>query len=171
MPASRVRSRLPSSARASGPEETIVSTQPEVVRLTQQADYRFECDFGPGKPAWQLDEPPPLGQGVGPSPTQLLAASVGNCLSASLLFALRKFKQQPEPISCEARPEVGRNDQGRLRVLGIAVTLRLGRPAAQLQHLDRVLASFEAFCTVTQSIHAAIPVTVQVLDAEGVQLK
>jgi uncharacterized OsmC-like protein len=148
-----------------------VSTPSEVVRLTQQADYRFDCDFGPGKPAWQVDEPPPLGQGAGPSPTQLLAAAVGNCLAASLLFALRKFKQQPEPISCEVQPQVGRNEQGRLRVLGIAVTLRLGRPAAELQYLDRVLASFEAYCTVTQSVHASIPVTVQVFDATGVQLK
>jgi uncharacterized OsmC-like protein len=148
-----------------------VSTQPEVVRLTQQADYRFQCDFGAGKPAWTVDEPPPLGQGSGPSPTQLLAAAVGNCLSASLLFALRKFKQQPDPITCEVQPEVGRNEQGRLRVLGIAVTLRLGRPAAELQYLDRVLSSFEAYCTVTQSVGAAVPVTVHVLDANGVKLK
>ena len=49
--------------------------------------------FGvPGVLAFPVN-PPPLGQGSGPSPMQLLAASVGNCLSASLLFALRKFKQ------------------------------------------------------------------------------
>jgi uncharacterized OsmC-like protein len=141
------------------------------VRLTQAQDYRFDVDFGGDLPALRVDEPPPLGQGGGPSPMQLLAASVGNCLSASLLFALRKFKQAPEPIRSEVRAEVGRNAEGRLRVLSMQATLTLGVPAASLDHLDRVLAGFEAYCTVTQSVAAAIPVTVQVLDASGVRLK
>ena len=42
---------------------------------------------------------------------------------------------------------------------------------AALEHLDRVLGSFEAYCTVTQSIAAAIPVDVEVLDADGRLLK
>lgn len=63
--------------------------------------------FGTPGPALRADEPPLLGQGSGLSPVQLLAAAVGNCLSASLRFALRKFKQAPEPLSCTVRP-VGR---------------------------------------------------------------
>ena len=51
----------------------------------------------------------PLGQGTGPSPVQLLAASIGNGLSDSLLFALRKFKPGPELPRCEEQAEVGRN--------------------------------------------------------------
>lgn len=141
------------------------------VRLVQAQDYRFDVDFGAGVPALRVDEPPPLGQGSGPSPVQMLAAAVGNCLSASLLFALRKFKQSPEPITAEVTAEVGRNAEGRLRVLGMQVRLTLGVPAAALQHLDRVLAGFEAYCTVTQSVAAAFPVTVSVVDAEGVALK
>jgi uncharacterized OsmC-like protein len=141
------------------------------VRLVQAQDYRFDVDFGGGLPVLRVDEPPPLGQGSGPSPIQLLATSVGNCLSASLLFALRKFKQAPEPIRSEVTAEVGRNAEGRLRVLSMQATLTLGVPAASLEHLDRVLAGFEAYCTVTQSVAAAIPVTVQVLDADGAVLK
>lgn len=148
-----------------------MSEQRETVRLVQTQDYRFEMDFGSGIVPLQVDEPPPLGQGTGPSPVQLLAGAVGNCLSASLLFALRKFRQQPEPIACEAVAEIGRNAEGRLRVLGIHVTLTLGVPAAALQQLDRVLGSFEAYCTVTQSVGAGIPVTVSVHDAEGTVLK
>lgn len=141
------------------------------VRLTQAQDYRFDVHFGGELPALRVDEPPPLGQGSGPSPMQLLAASVGNCLSASLLFALRKFKQAPGPIRSEVTAEVGRNAEGRLRVLSMQATLTLGVPAASLEHLDRVLAGFEAYCTVTQSVAAAIPVTVQVRDANGTVLK
>lgn len=89
----------------------------------------------------------------------------------SLLFALRKFKQQPDPISAEVDAQTDRNEQGRIRVSAITVTLRLGVPAAKLEHLDRVLATFEAYCTVTQSAGAGIPIEVRVLDAEGIQLK
>lgn len=141
------------------------------VRLAQRQDYEFDVQFGAGVPDLLADEPAPLGQGRGPSPVQLLAAAVGNCLSDSLLFALRKFRQQPEPIRCEVSAEVGRNAEGRLRVLSLQATLTLGVPAEALQHLERVLGSFEAYCTVTQSIAQGIPVRVSVLDAQGAVLK
>ncbi|EWS55470.1 MULTISPECIES: OsmC family protein [unclassified Methylibium] len=141
------------------------------VCLTQVQDYQFDVGFGTPGPALRADEPPPLGQGGGPSPVQLLAAAVGNCLSASLLFALRKFKQAPEPLSCSVHADVGRNAEGRMRVLAMTVRLTLGVPAARLEHLERVLATFEAYCTVTQSVSPAIPVTVEVLDALGAHLK
>jgi uncharacterized OsmC-like protein len=88
-----------------------------------------------------------------------------------LLFALRKFKQAPEPLRCDVRAEVGRNAEGRMRVLGIKAVLTLGVPAASLEHLDRVLGQFEAYCTVTQSVGQGIPVSIEVVDALGVQLK
>jgi uncharacterized OsmC-like protein len=148
-----------------------MSDKSETVRLTQRQDYQFDVEFGEGVPILLSDEHPPLGQGAGPTPVQLLAAAAGNCLADSLLFALRKYKQQPEPIRCEVVAEVGRNDEGRLRVQKINVTLRLGAPADSLKHLDRALAQFEAFCTVEQSIAAAIPIATQVFDGNGKQLK
>jgi|UniRef100_UPI0035B06DF9 uncharacterized OsmC-like protein len=141
------------------------------VLLRQQQDFQFEIDFGEGKPRLLGDEGPPLGQGAGPTPVQLLAAAVGNCLSDSLLFALRKFKQAPEPISCEVTAEIGRNADNRLRVLGLDVALKLGVPAAQLEHLDRVLVQFESFCTVGASVAQGIPLKVTVHDSTGAQLK
>lgn len=141
------------------------------VTLTQQRDYQFRIEFGAAVPPLLGDEPAPLGQGSGPSPVQLLAAAVGNCLSDSLLFALRKFKQAPEPLHCEVQATVGRNTDGRLRVLAMQAHLKLGVPAAALEHLDRVLASFEAYCTVTQSVGQGIPIEVQVTDATGARLK
>lgn len=145
-------------------------TAPRVV-LRQQQDFQFAIDFGTGQPPLIGDEHPPLGQGQGPTPVQLLAAAVGNCLSDSLLFALRKFKQAPEPIRCEVAAEIGRNAENRLRVLGLDVVLTLGVPAAGLQHLDRVLEQFEGFCTVGASVAQGIPLHVSVFDASGQQLK
>ena len=140
------------------------------VMLTQQQDYQFSIDFGAGLPKLLGDEPAPLGQGLGPSPVQLLCAAVGNCLSDSLLFALRKYKQAPEPITCTVQAEVGRNPEGRMRVLSMQATLTLGVAANALQHLDRVMSQFESFCTVTQSVGQGIPIKTQVMDVNGHQV-
>ncbi len=141
------------------------------IELAQQQDYRFAVRFGGAVPDLIADEPAPLGTGLGPSPVQLLAAAVGNCLSDSLLFALRKFKQKPEPIACTVEAAVGRNAQGRLRVQTIKAVLTLGVPGSSLEHLDRVLDQFEAYCTVTQSVGQGIDVSVEVWDATGLRLK
>lgn len=148
-----------------------MSQEQVTVELVQQQDYRFDIQFGASVPNLIGDEPAPLGTGTGPSPVQLLCAAVGNCLTDSLLFALRKFKQTPEPLRATVVAEIGRNPEGRLRVLRMDASLRLGVPASQLQHLDRVLSQFESYCTVTQSVGQGIPIAVKVLDADDVVLK
>ena len=141
------------------------------VTLEQQEDFHFAVRFREGVPLLHTDEHPPLGKGAGPSPDELLAAAVGNCMSASLLFALRKFKQAPEPLRTEVELTTGRNAANRLRVQRIAVRITLGVPAAGLQHLDRVLQQFEQFCTVGESVRQGIPVDVEVHDSTGARLK
>jgi uncharacterized OsmC-like protein len=141
------------------------------IALTQQDGYRFEVRFdGPAVPPLVVDEHPPLGQDAGPSPVRLLAAAVSHCLSASLLFALRKFRNDPGPMRTVARAQMARNEAKRLRVGRIEVDLHLGKPAADLQMLDRILAQFEDFCTVTQSVRGAFPVDVRVFDSTGALL-
>jgi uncharacterized OsmC-like protein len=141
------------------------------VSLKQEADFRFAIQFAEGMPVVYGDEPPPLGKASGPAPTHFLGAAVGNCLSASLLFALRKFKQNPDPIATEVDVVVDRNAENRLRVVRIDAKLTVGVPAGSLLHLDRVLAQFEEFCTVTQSIRQGIAVEVSVFDSTGAKLK
>lgn len=141
------------------------------VSLQQKQNYQFEVIFGGQVPVLLADEPAPMGAGLGPSPVQLLAAAVGNCLVDSLLFALRKFKQSPDPLRCDVEAQVGRNSEGRLRVLQIRAVLTLGVPAASLEHLDRVLEQFESFCTVTQSVGQGIAVVVEVFDSNLLRLK
>lgn len=141
------------------------------VTLTQREGYRFEIDFGDGRPTLTSDEPPPLGQGAGPAPNHLLAAAVGNCLSASLHFAIGKYKQDHGGMSTRAVAQVGRNERGRLRIVGIDVAITLGVEAGALEHLDRILGQFEDFCTVSMSVAPAIPLTVSVFDASGAKLK
>lgn len=141
------------------------------VDLKQETDFRFAIEFGGGVPVLYGDEPPPLGGGTGPNPAQLLAAAVGNCMSDSLLFAIRKFKQHPEPIRTTVAATIDRNADKRLRVQNIAVRLTLGVAASSLAHLDRALEQFEEFCTVGQSVRQGIPLTVEVYDSDGLRLK
>ena len=147
-----------------------MSSENVTVRLAQRHDYQFEVAFGADVPALVGDEPPPLGQGAGPSPIQLLASAVGNCLSSSLLFALRKFKLDAEPLSTRVDAVVGRNPEGRQRFLSIDVALSLGRLPDDAPKLARVLAQFEQFCTVGQSVAQGIPTRVTVRGPDGALL-
>lgn len=140
------------------------------ITITRQQGYQFLVDFGGAVPVITADLPPPLGQGFGPSPEHLLLSAIANCLSASLLFSLQKYKQDPGTLRATAHATVDRNGAGRLRVSHVAVDIALDKPADDLQHLDRVLEQFEAFCTVTESVRAGVPVSVVVRDAVGVRL-
>lgn len=141
------------------------------VTITRQSGYQFLVDFGPSLPQWLADEPAPLGQGTGPAPDHLLLAAVANCLSASLLFALQKFKQDPGALVATATPEVGRNENKRLRIQRIHVQLELGKTAGEIEHLDRVLSQFEEFCTVSMSVRQGIAIDIQVRDGAGAVIK
>lgn len=144
---------------------------PIQIKLVQQADFRFAADFGSAAiPVLITDEPPPLGGGQGPNPEQMLGTAVANCLCASLLFAMRKFKNDPSPLQAVATVTPVRNAQNRMRIGSIAVDLRLGVTANAIASLDRILAQFEDFCVVTQSVRSAIPVAVRVMDVDGALL-
>jgi uncharacterized OsmC-like protein len=142
------------------------------IELVQQADYRFEVRFdSDAVPVLITDEAPPLGRDAGPNPSRLLLLAVANCLSASLLFALRKFRAEPGLLRTHATAALLRNEQNRLRVKRMQVDIHLGVAGADLEQLDRALAQFEDFCVVTQSVRAAIPVDVRVIDNMGAVLK
>lgn len=138
------------------------------IRLEQESDFQFRVTFdSPGMQTLLLDEPAPLGGNAGPNAARLVAAAVANCLSASLLFATRKFKEDAGRVTATATTRIGRNDKGRMRIAGIDVQIQLGVAAAALPHLQRSTAQFEDFCIVTQSIRQGVPVKVSVRDATG----
>jgi len=49
--------------------------------------------------------------------------------------------------------------------------LRAGKPVGDAANLERLLGSFEDFCTVSQSVGQGIPIHVTVQDADGTLLK
>lgn len=149
-----------------------MSEAQEIKLSIEQVDaYEFRVHFDDSAlPDLRTDEPPPLGGGVGPNPGRLLVAAVGNCLMASLLFALRKFRNDPAPLRAHAQARLARNAAGRWRIAGMEVDLQLADAAAALQHVERALAQFEDFCIVTESVRTGIPVAVRVHDAAGVEV-
>jgi uncharacterized OsmC-like protein len=140
--------------------------------LEQQDDFQFSIRFeGSDLAPLLTDEPPPLGGGAGPNPSLLLLASVGNCLAASLLFALRKFRNTPGKLRASVTGEWARNEAGRWRIPRATVTLHLPEGAESYQRLDRVLAQFEDFCVVTESVRQGVEVITRVEDANGLRLR
>lgn len=140
------------------------------VTLSQLDGYAFRIDFGNDLPELLSDEPAPLGNDRGPNPSRLLLASVANCLAASLLFALRKFKNEPGQLQAVVTGAMERNAEGRWRIPRAKVELQLGEAAAAHAQIERVLAQFESFCVVTQSVRDGIAVDVEVRDAGGTLL-
>lgn len=142
------------------------------IRLTlqQEGPYAFRVSFeGTDLDAMLTDEPAPLGEGRGPNPSALLLSGVANCLASSLLFALRKFKNAPGPLRAEIVARKERNAEGRWRIPRADVVLHLSDKATDLEHFERVLAQFEQFCIVTQSVRDGVEVDVRVIDADGVE--
>jgi organic hydroperoxide reductase OsmC/OhrA len=141
------------------------------LELEQIQDFEFRVKFDwPDVAELLLDEPAPLGRSAGPNAARLIGAAVAHCLSSSLLFCMRKFKQSPGTLRAEVRGELARNERGRLRIGRFDVTIRLADPAAAIHHFDRCLAQFEDFCVVTESVRHGIPVGVRVVDASGAEV-
>jgi uncharacterized OsmC-like protein len=138
------------------------------LELEQLQDFEFRVKFDwPGVSELLLDEPAPMGRSAGPNAARLVGAAVANCLSASLLFCLKKFKQTPGRLGAEVTGELARNERGRMRIGRFDVTIRIDGAAAEIGHFDRCLQQFEDFCIVTESIRHGIPVGVRVVDGSG----
>jgi organic hydroperoxide reductase OsmC/OhrA len=141
------------------------------LELEQEHDFEFRVRFDwPGVDTLRLDEPPPLGGAAGPNAARLIGAAVANCLTSSLLFCMRKFRQSPGPLKATVRGEMTRNAQGRIRIGRFDVTIRMADAAADLGHFERCLAQFEDFCVVTESVRHGIPVGVRVVDGSGAEV-
>jgi organic hydroperoxide reductase OsmC/OhrA len=147
----------------------MTETSAFTITLQQEEGFDFRVKFDwPDNPELLLDEPEPLGHRHGPNAARLVAAAVGNCLCASLVFCLRtKFKQNAGPLRASVTGQLARNERGRLRIGGLSVRIQLAEEAGALQHLERCMEQFEDFCVVTQSIRHGIPVGVEVVDASG----
>jgi uncharacterized OsmC-like protein len=125
--------------------------------------YAFRVDFdSKSLDPLVTDEPAPLGEDQGPSPSRLLVAAVANCLAASLLHCLRKSGVTVESLEAKAVGTMSRNEYGRWRVERIAVLLDPSIPREALAALEVCTERFEDYCIVTESVRQGIDVQVTV---------
>lgn len=137
--------------------------RPFRVELSLDRGFRFRADFGlKGVPSLYLDEPEPLGEGTGPNASMLLAAAVGNCLSASLLYCLRRSRVEVSKLEASVEGITARNERGRWRVKELNVELNLIMEGDYQKEMERCIGIFEDFCIVTESVRNGIPVKVKI---------
>lgn len=133
------------------------------VELERREGFRFAIDFGmDGVAPLLVDEEPPLGGGAGPDAKHLLAAAVANCMSASLLFCLQRARVDVLDLRSRVEGSVARNEEGRLRIGALRVSLEPVVPPEQEERMQRCMDLFEDFCTVGQSVRTGIDITVSV---------
>ncbi|HSH46676.1 MAG TPA: OsmC family protein [Longimicrobiales bacterium] len=133
------------------------------ITLNWRDGYEFAVDFEQdGVPELVTDEGPPLGDGNGPTPSRLLAAAVGNCLSASLLFCLGKRGVELKDLGTRVKGTIVRNENKRLRIGSLHVQLEPTLPAEDMQRMERCLEVFRDYCIVGESVREGIDVTVDV---------
>lgn len=133
------------------------------VSLKKKEGYQFSVDFGlKDVENLIMDEPEPVGEGKGPNASSVLAAAVGNCLSASLLFCLDKSLVEVRSIETDVKGFMRRNEEGRWRIAGFTVEIRTEVDEKFKTRFKRCTEIFEDFCINTQSLKQGIPIKVNV---------
>ena len=132
------------------------------VHLEQVDRFEFLVKFDKEQFApLRMDEPLPLGRDSAPNAARILAAAIGNCLSASLVFCLNRAKVPVANVTADVDVEIVRTEARRLRVGRVDVTLHTQLPPDH-PALTSCLGTFEDFCIVTQSVRQGIDVGVHV---------
>ncbi len=133
------------------------------VRLTQHSGMQCTVEFaGLGLGPLTVDEQPPVGGGAGPDPARLLAAAVGHCLSASLIFCLAKSRVGLAGLRTSVTGTLARNERGRWRIRELSVRLEPAIAEPDRERAARCFELFEDFCVVTESVRHGIAVSAAV---------
>ena len=133
------------------------------VSMKREKDFVFNVDFGLDGLDFKMDEPEPVGGDAGPNASKVLAAAMGNCLTASLLFCLNKARAEVGGIETNVEGKMRRNEQGRWRIAEINVDISPEINTEEFgSQYERCHNLFEDFCIVSKSIQEGIPINVEV---------
>jgi uncharacterized OsmC-like protein len=133
------------------------------VGVAREEEFVFNVDFGlDGVGDLVMDEPEPLGGATGPNASKVLAAAVGNCLCASLLFCLQRSRVEVQSMEASVSGVLTTNKEGRWRVKELDVEITPEVDEGKAKQLERCVEIFEEFCIVTSSVRQGIPINVTV---------
>ena len=136
-----------------------------ILQVEQVDGFDFRVRFDKEQyPELRMDEPAPLGLDAAPNPARILAAAIGDCLSASLVFCLKRRGIVVKGLRSEVRVQLVRNENKRLRIGKVEVSIHPQAPIPD-EAMDACLKTFEDFCVVTQSVREGIDVKVSVARA------
>ena len=136
--------------------------------VRQLEGYEFAVRFDKAQfEELHLDEPAPLGKDNAPNAARVMAAAIANCLSASLVFCLKKQAGvELSGLTTDVHVELVRNENRRLRIGRVAVKLHPSLPGDPGQY-QKCFETFEDFCVVTQSVRDGLDVRVEVEPKQG----
>jgi uncharacterized OsmC-like protein len=133
------------------------------VSVAREEDFVFKVDFGlDGVGDLVMDEPEPLGGEAGPNASKVLAAAVGNCLCASLMFCLQRSRVEVRGVEASVLGILARNEGGRWRIKEMNVEVTPDVDDEHRKQLERCVEIFEDFCIVSSSVRQGIPINVKV---------
>lgn len=131
------------------------------VEVERVSGYDFIVRFKDGMESLMMSEPKPLGSGEHPHAGHMLAAAVGHCMSASLLYCFERSRVEAGPLKAEIFTKVERNEGGRLRLTRMRI--RLEPEVDDLNRAKRCIEIFEDYCIATQSVREGIDIEVEVI--------
>lgn len=116
-------------------EEKVMTTT-----LEQLSNYEFKVTYNrPEGASLVVDEPAPLGKDQGPNAAQLLSTAIGNCLSASLIFCLRKVWIERRKIRTTIKTSFSRDPKGFKRIGKVQVVIEPQLPGPDQARYVRCL--------------------------------
>ncbi len=128
-------------------------------------DYKFIVDFNKDSiPNLFMDESEdiPGGEGKGPTASMLIAAAIGNCLSASLQFCLTKKKNKVNELKTKVVIFRERNKEGFWRISEANVTITPDIENTEDSSVQRCIEIFRKYCIVSSSLEAGIKINVNI---------
>jgi uncharacterized OsmC-like protein len=137
------------------------------VKLQLLEDMIFKCEMGnmEVKDCYIDETNQEEADMWGPNPTRLIASAIAGCLSSSYIFCLKKKDFKLDEFEAESEAVVARNEQGRLRIKEINVTLKPRSDKEEVKkRMNQCEKFFEKFCTVTASVREGITVNVKFED-------
>lgn len=116
----------------------------------------FVARAGAGEPV-DIDYAPPLGDGAGYRPTELLLASLASCSGQTVISLLRKMGQEVSSFEVTARGE--RREEHPTVFTSIDLVFTIGGKNVDQAAVEKAIAlSEQKYCPVWAMLRPAVPV-------------